>query len=273
MGAAKSCSAASNAMAIDPLLSKMRPGFPKESLDEKSYRTTIEYVGVVTNLLLNSPTISTQWGNYPGLVTEQNLERFEGNLYGILTITCERKFDTSENKTGTKLANETSYEIDWVDVQRSLFEHPKFRLGAGGEFELTAVDVEAIRKWMVQPNPVYKAIFVYDKAVEGDHQGTLSAHAKTFARGNQLGIEYWIDKAPVARRSDTWVKGPPPAGSAGQKQTPPGFPNLPSGYQWIRSTDRALRAGGQSSWTNDTEWIGANEVLIDVDEIFWTAPT
>ena len=267
-------------MPNDPIYNLMRHGFPRESLDDKSYKTTIEYVGLVTLLLLHSPAISTQWGKYPGLVTEQNLERLEGTAHGILTITCESKFNTGGDspKTGKKIEGETSYEIDWVDVQRSLYEHPKFRKGGGGAYELTDADIENIKNWEKNPWAAYKKIYTYrdggdyTKACDASDP-TLSINAKTLAVALYHGVQYWIEKAPVARRSDTWVNGPPPPGSAGQKQTPPGFPNLPTGYEWIRSTDRALRAGGQSSWSNDTEWIGANKVLIDVDEIFWNPPS
>jgi hypothetical protein len=98
----------------------------------------------------------------------------------------------------------------------------------------------------------------------------LSANAKLLAKGILLGIEYWVDKAPVARRTDTYVNGPPPKGTAGLKEVPAGFPALPDGYEWIRDADRALRAGGQNKWTNETSWIGAKKVLIDAAQIFWT---
>lgn len=262
-------------MAQESIYNLMRPGFPKPSYGKDSYRTEIEYVGLVADLFAASPPISTVWGDHQGLVSEQHLEPIEGTDWGILSITCERKFDPAEGDSGlgTMVANATTYEIDWADVQRSLFEHPKFRVGGGGTYVLTTEDVTAIKKWIVQPDPGYKKDFIYDVSEVGDHAGTLSAHAKMLAQGMLLDVEYWVDKAPVARRSDTYVKGPPPAGTAGQKETPPGFPNLPAGYEWIRSTDRALRAGGQSSWQNDTEWIGAKKVLIDVDDVFWDAPT
>ncbi len=262
-------------MAHEPIYNFRRPGFPKPSYSKDAYRTVIEYVGLMATLYLHSPRMSSEWGEHEGLVTDEWMEPLEGTEYGVLTVVCERKFDPAEGEggLGTKVQNATTYEIEWVDVQRSLFEHPAFRLGAGGDYELDSEDVEAVKKWQVNPDPDYKKDFIYDKAEVGDHQGTLSTNAKMLARGLQMGIEYWVDKQPVARRSDTYVKGPPPEGSAGQKDDPEGFDNLPEGYEWIRSSDRAVKAGSQSSWTRDTEWIGCDKVLIDVDEIFWTAPT
>jgi len=87
-----------------------------------------------------------------------------------------------------------------------------------------------------------------------------------------MGIEYYIDKTPVARKSETYAGGPPPEGSAGQKEEPPdGFEGLPTGYEWIRTAERVLRRGGQTRRDRNIEWTGAKKFLVDRDEIFWTA--
>lgn len=261
-------------MADEPIIDKLRPGFPRQSYGKDCYRTELEYVGIESELAIASPPISTAWGNYQGLVSDLRLEPFEGSEWAILTVVCERSYDPAEGNEGlgTMVANATTYELDWVDVQRSLFEHPVFRVGGGGAYALTTEDVEEIKKWMVNPNPGNKELFFFDIAEVGGDYDVLSANAQMLAQGMKQGVEYWIDKAPVARRTDTWVKGPPPAGTAGQKELPTDFPNLPDGYEWIRSADRALRAGGQASWESATEWIGAKKVLIDVDQVFWSAP-
>ena len=257
----------------ESILTFKRPGFPVETLDDSTYRTTIEYVGLVSVLAPATPPIGSTWGDYPGLIANYNLQPIEGTLYGILTVVCERGFNTGGDvtpATGTKIVNETIYEIDWVDVSRPLIEHPVFAPGGGGSSVLTELDVIELQKREVNENTAKKAEFKFDKVTLGDNAGTLTDNAKRLARGRLRGIEYWVDKAPVARQSDTWVKGPPPPRQAGQKQTPPSFPNLPTGYQWIRSADRALRDGAQSRWSSSTDWIGVKKVLIDVDEIFWT---
>jgi hypothetical protein len=259
----------------DPLIDFMRPGFPKESLDASSYRNTIEYVGPYSSLA-GVVTTGIIWGEYPGRVDSATFEPIEGCDYAILTVIVERKFETADYPgSGTGELVETNYEIDWADIQRSLYEHPVFRIGGGGSAELTPEDKEAIKSWEKNPYPQYKKDYIYsedDYTTElSSSSPTLSANAQLLARGIQLCVEFWIDKAPVARKSETYVNGPPPEGSAGQKQDPDDFPNLPSGYEWIRSADRGVRRGGQTKWTRDTEWLGAKKVLIDKDEIFWEA--
>lgn len=265
-------------MAKEILYKQRRPGFPKESVDAGSYRTLIEYVGLADDLRASSPNINTEWGDYIGFVTLAELEPLEASDYAILVVWVERKFDESSYEPGGGELSSTVHEIDWVDVQRPLAEHPSFRVGGGGSNALTSEDISQIEAWQKMPNPEYKKDYIFplkpDEYKSSDASAgtdTLSANAQLFARGIQLGIEYWVDKCPVARKSETYLNGPGPTGTAGQKESPSGFPNLPSGYEWIKSGDRSVQSGGQSRWQRDQEWLGAKKVLIDVDDIFWTA--
>lgn len=259
----------------DPLTNYMRPGFPKESLDDSSYRSVIEYVCPFDEVAGRISTGQT-WGDHPGVVKSAELEPIHGTspLLAILAVIVERKFDTDEDGSPTGELAETNYEIDWVDVQRSLYEHPSF--AEGGEYALTSEDIENIEAWKLNPYPDYKKDYVYSKTgydspLTADSP-ELSDNAKMCAVGIQKGIDYWVDKAPVARKSETYVNGPPPQAEAGKKDTPAGFPNLPSGYEWIRSADRGLMRGSQFKWSRDIEWMGAKKVLIDSEKIYWSAP-
>lgn len=264
-------------MAAESILSLKRPGFPKESFDDAAYTTVIEYVGEDATLRAASPAKSTAWGDYQGLVADSNIDPIPNTTYSILTVVMSRKFDTSGATAGTKIENETSYEIDYVDVQRSMYEHPAFAIGEGGLYELTSEDIAAIESWKANPSVEYKKIYVY--RVDGDYSNgvssadpVLSTNALMFVKGMQLGIEYWVYKAPVAIQTDTYVNGPPPAGTAGLKETPAGFPNLPEGYEWIKDTQSSLRAGGQTSWADTQKWLGTDKVLVDAKNIFWEPP-
>ena len=55
-------------MAAEPILRFRRVGFPKETLDEGSYRNVIEYIGP-TDELSGVVEVGIEWGNYGGLVT------------------------------------------------------------------------------------------------------------------------------------------------------------------------------------------------------------
>jgi hypothetical protein len=264
-------------MAAESIISLKRPGFPKESFDDAAYTTVIEYVGDDSTLRAASPAKSTAWGDYQGLVESSNIEKFPNSTYSILVVVMSRKFDTSGATAGTKIENETSYEIDWADVQRSMYEHPEFSIDGNGLYKLTSEDISAIESWKKNPDVTYKKDYIY--RADGDYSNgvssldpELSANAKMFAKGIQLGIEYWVFKAPVAIQTDTYVNGPPPAGTAGLKDTPANFPNLPEGYEWIKETQSGIRAGGQTSWADTQKWLGTNKVLVDAKNIFWEAP-
>jgi hypothetical protein len=98
---------------------------------------------------------------------------------------------------------------------------------------------------------------------------TLTANAQKFAKGIEKGLEYWVDKAPVCRKTETYVGGPPPISTAGQKENPIGIPNQPTGYEWIRSADRSLRRGSAGRWERTIEWLGADKVEADSTQIYW----
>jgi hypothetical protein len=264
-------------MPNESIYQKRLPGYPKESVSGDSYLTEIMYVGIASDLRAASPNINSVWGEYPGIVTAASIEPLELTDYGVLTVNVERKFQAGDGGGGGGggggVARETTAEIRWVDVQRSLFEHPKFRIGGGGTYELTSEDVAAIKKWQEMDNVDYKKEYFYYKTdAESGETEALSTNAKMFARGIEQGIEHYVEKAPVAIFSTDYAGGPGPTASAGRKDTPSGVPNLPSGYEWIRDTDDSVKVGGQAAWRRSIQWIGAKKVLVDSQDIFWTAP-
>lgn len=262
-----------NTMAHESIRTLMRPGFPKEVLDERSYRNTIEYVGKYADLKAANCRVGITWGEYPGRVTVANAEPLENSEYAILVVVVESKFgeaDYPEGGTGT--LGEIVHEIDWNTVHRSLYEHPKF--AEGGEFALADEDRIALKNWERMPDAGYKEDFIYatnPDTWEGGASGTgtLSANAQELAKGILIGIDHWEDFAPVARKTSTYSGGPPPEGDAGLKETPTGFPNLPDGYEWVKTADRSVKSGGQTKWRRSEEWTGSDKVLIDRANIYW----
>ena len=260
-------------MAHESIRTLMRPGYPKEALDEKSYRNTIEYVGKHADLKAANCRVGITWGEFPGRVTTANAEPLENSEYAILVVVVEAKFgDADYPESGTGTLEEQNHEVDWIAVQRSLYEHPKF--AEGGTYALDDEDIAALKNWERMPDPTYKKDFIYatnpDKW-EGGSEGTstLSSNAQMLAKGILKGIEYWPDYLPVARKTGTYSGGPPPEGEAGMKETPTGFPNLPPGYEWVKSADRATKSGGQTKWRRAEEWTAAVKVLIDSQDIYW----
>ena len=257
-------------MADESIKKYMRPGFPKENIGAHGYYAEIEYIGPYDELK-QAPNVGEEWGDYIGYVTAASIEPIDQTTYGIMTVVVEQKFgeeDYPESREG--VLKDVNYEVDWVDVQRSLYEHPEFK--QGGTYELTNRDVADLKKWETEPWPEYKSTYFYhvDPSDSSSTLVELSENAKVLAKGIELGIEYWVDKAPVARRQETYVNGPPPRTSAGQKEDPPaGFPNLPDDYEWIVSADRSIMRGDANKWNRDTEWIGAVKVLLDKSTLYY----
>lgn len=267
-------------MADESIIAYMKPGFPVEGQTDKSFTTTIEYVGPASALKVARPEKNDPWGDYPGIVSSTSWQPFETiqtdtDQLGTLTVVVEAaEWGTDASyDTGTK--TNIDYEIDWVDVQTPLIQHPAFAPGAGGAYQLTIDDIAKIELWKTTENPEKKAAYQYAADLSASGEITyydLSTNAKTFAYGLAQGIEYFNRKTPVARRTETWVNGPPDECLAGLKETPTGFPNLPSGYEWIREADRSLKQGTSRKWNRDIEWIGEKKVLVDAAQIFWSTP-
>ena len=256
-------------MPLSAITDHIKPGFPQTREGDNGITTDIEYSCTDAEFSAAAVEVGDDADPYPGNIKAIEKEPMENTAELTIRVSCEEVFESGEEGTGD--LREISYEIEWVAVERSLFEHPQFRLGGGGTSELTALDVVEIGLWREEENPEHKAAFkFFDKQYNGLKE--LSTPAKLFATGLLMGLETWTDFAPVARKTSKYVNGPPPATSAGLKETPTGFPNLPTGYEWRKSADRSLRAGGQRKWDETEEWEGAKTILFDKTTIYWTGP-
>jgi hypothetical protein len=254
-------------MPAEPIASLRKPGFPKPVKTENGEATLIEYIGATSTLSAAEPAVGSSWGDFEGSVRSTSLVPAEGlDTTSELTITVELISESGE-EPGT-LESET-YELEWVNVARSMYEHPQFAIGQGGTSELSSVDIAEIALWQEEPDRTLKSEYQFQNEY---YAGTLSANAKLFARGIELGQTVFEDFAPVARKVSTYSGGPPPTSEAGQKNDPAGFPSLPDGYEWRKSADRNVTAGKRTRWEKQEEWLGAKKVLHDKDEIFWEPP-
>lgn len=257
-------------MAIESIIARYkRPGFPKTTNNEKSYRTTLEYIGPQLELEAEQPAVNVSWGSFDGLVVSSDVTPIEGTDYAVMTVICEYYYSQSDSGGGTGLATETTYEIEWVEFSRSMYEHPKFRIGGGGTYELDSDDVARIELWKNEQNADLRGDY---KVTNDGTEVDLSTNAKMFCRGLELAQENYSDFAPVVRVTTTYVGGSPSGSDAGEKDNPPTAAGGPSGYEWRKSADRSLRKGGQTRFDRVEEWVGAIKVLSDRDDIFWTAP-
>jgi hypothetical protein len=262
----------------DPLIDYLKPGFPKESATAEAYQTMLEYVGPKDDLY--GVIVKGQpWGDYQGVVEDLGGDPFEqsADAEQIVTLSVRmiRKFGSEEgeaDKAGT--LQETSHEIEWVEVQRPFIDHPSFQ--AGGDFDLNAVDRLEIERWEEMPVTEHKAAYkYYNGPLEKwdnteDALDALGPNSEKYAQGRLLGIEYFVEQMPLLRKSTHYIDGVPPHDGGGVRENPPpDFPWIPPGYEWIRSADRSTQTGKQGEWRRDQEWLGASKVLIDSKTLYY----
>lgn len=259
-------------MASESILTYKKPGFPKTTDTANGLVTRIEYVGPTATLEGARPAYGAAWGDYLGTVSSTDLHPAEVAGTVTLSVDVQESPNLSDSTTGT--AKEVTYEIEWVPVSRSMFEHKQFRLGGGGANALIKQDIIDIEFWKNEIDPTLKSDFKYDggRADGVPDETELTANAKLYATGILTGVEEYDDFAPIARKTTAFVGGPPATSSAGTKQTLTTFPGLPTGYEWLKTADRAIRAGGQRRWEKVEEWTGAIKVLVDRDQVYWTTP-
>jgi len=255
-------------MAAESIINYMRPEFPKKELTEQGVTTRIEYIGDSATILAALPNVGDAWGDYVGQVKTVTLEPTEEVDISIALVTVDQTTDNTDIEPGEKVSE--SYEIRWVTVERSMYEHPQFAIGQGGLSELNESDIYGIERWQAPENEKELADLYQYK--EKGYIENLSANARLFARGIQLGLETYEDKAPIAIKISEYVNGPPPETTAGLKEEPDDVPNIPAGFEWRKETADSTRAGGQLKWTLTEEWQGAKKVLFDREKIYWEPP-
>jgi hypothetical protein len=247
-----------------------KPGFPKLSATENAFRTVIEYIGLSTTLEAAEPATGSIWGDFAGTVISTDIQPTENASYSEMTVTVEQVAETNEFTYGEKESE--VFEIDWTVIARSMFEHPQF--APGGANELVSDDVFDLEQWTAEKDKDLQTVYKYRRVYENgaSQEINLSDSARLFARGIQLGQETFEDFAPVARKTSTYVGGPPDESEAGEKSEPTGFSNLPSGYEWRKNADRSITAGSRTRFDRTEEWLGAIKVLSDKNTIYWEAP-
>jgi len=263
-------------MASESIIGNKKPGFPTTGYSESGTTSTIEYIGLASAIDSSLPNIGEVWGDYAGYVKSVTIKPTENALVTDATVVLEAIIDNEEKEEDGTLVG-ISYEIRWVTVNRSLYEHPQF--AEGGENALTDNDITDIKMWQL-PDDREGADIVHNefayipagKNKTSSDKHPLTTDARLFARGINLGQETYEDKAPVAVKIGTYVDGPPPETDAGLVGFPIGVPNLPGGYEWRKETADSTKAGNETRWNLTEEWQGAKKVLTDRDTIYWGAP-
>ena len=257
-------------MAVESIINLKKPEYPKKEYNETGVQTRIEYIGDTTTLEAALPSVGAVWGDYVGQVKTAGIEPTENVGVSVLMISLENTTDNTDVEPGELVS--ISYEIRWVTVERSMYEHPQFAIGEGGANALTSLDLVDIGGWKNQDPEKHAVLKSEYKYIRDGYEETLTGNAKLFARGIELGQETFEDKAPIAIKISEYVNGPPPETTAGLKEDPVGIPNIPSGFEWRKETADSTRAGGALKWNLTEEWVGAKKILHDRETIYWAAP-
>ena len=144
--------------------------------------------------------------------------------------------------------NNEVLEVEWLEVSKKLEEHPfflkaEFVNGAtNGTAALTADDLDKIAAWK-------NASGVTDRVAAW---GTLSANAKIFVNYLKVGVDSYVQYAPVARRT-TKYSAAPTLGKCGRRSNPPAAIKI-DGYEYLKTADRLTK---DRTWTRVEEWTGA----------------
>lgn len=247
------------------LIDLLRPDYPKVHVDATGIRRTYLMRGLKS--VIDPLKVGIGQLFYGERVERTNEDPL--GTTGYIDYSIETYYTFASATTQEDNDQYPFYEIDQVQVEKSLKQHPAF-------IAFTAADWQAINAWENELDMTLKAAYKYylrdkENTAVGSVQtltGTTSTGQKAYAYLRLRGVESFLDYAPVVRRT-TKYRGnqAPSAADAGQKTSAP--PYAPDGYQWLKTADRVSKQGVKSvDWVRQEEWTGARKVLLDKDEIF-----
>lgn len=271
----------------------LKADYPQLVNDETGVRRVYVYLAPLSSLTV--PGYKTIYEGHP--VDRASMQTVDVSNWGELTIETLEKApqldddaqvtDTPEGSDGdiTEPPAPTSgpaaqvendqypfYEIEWVQLEKALRQHPAFA-------EFTPTDWTAIDLWEKETDVAARAAFQYwnrDKEglAVGDLQ-TLGASAEpdkspqVYAKLRLLGVESFLEFAPVARKTSRYRGNSAPAtDDAGTKVGSDPFDGVPADYEWLKTADRSSKQGFGIEWLRQEEWTGAVTILLDKREVF-----
>jgi hypothetical protein len=141
--------------------------------------------------------------------------------------------------------DQVTFEVDGATLEKPLERHPLYN--AGGDKALTDADLDKIATWKNASNAAERATAY----------AALSDNAKHFVSKLRRGQESYLVPAPVARKTTrSYVK--PTTATIGKRGAPGGFPDIPEGYEWLKTNDKGIKQGARASWERVEEWTAAD---------------
>jgi hypothetical protein len=246
----------------------LRPGRPEESANESSIGSTYEYRGDTTTINTNKPGVGDTWADGRPVVAARVFEISGASAKSDLVVVTGAP--VGGGTLGTPVVERTEYELEWRPVTKPLEVHPAFI--TGGTYALDETARKHIFGWKAEVDPALRSQRKYkplDSAGTPGSTVTISGNALVYIKLYEIGVEEFIDYMPVWRKRSIYKgDGQPTTGAIGVKTTTPSGSGYPSGYEWVKSKDSALRMGSQARWRRDEEWEGAITVYVDKGSIY-----
>lgn len=231
---------------------ELQPGYPRFRRDARGATLTLVFRGPIEDLRTYGPDIGDDvtlgafdYAPSDEIIYADSVECVEdAGGAGTLTIV----YSNAPNSGGSALiANQTTIEVDYTPIERPLITHKRYV--TGGTNALTDDDRRKIEVWRNEPSTA--------------NYNANSTNGKHFIDKLKKGIESYIIASPVARRTTRGTSAPA-VNSVGTRSATAPVTGAPTGYEWLKTGDRALRQAPASGWERVEEWTGAREVDADL---------
>jgi hypothetical protein len=251
------------------LLDYLRPDYPKfVSAPEGTHaQWAVRGLAATINPLLPAIGSTMAYGGFNYIIEKVTAEQIETSTVSDYLI--EGYYSVPKAQTTVADEQYPHYSIDYVQVEKSLKQHPEFAA-------FTAADWIAVTTWDAETDSAARAALqYYERDKDGVAinsaialTGSATAGQIAYATLRLKGVESFLDFAPeVTLATKYFSSDPPSAADAGQKVSAPTY--APSGYEWLKTMDRVQKQGVRSiCWIREEKWLGARKVLLDKDEIF-----
>jgi hypothetical protein len=249
-------------------------GYPEEITDRTGTFNRYFYRGPTTTLEAAKPAYADEWPASSGQYVRQvGIRPLEDADYSEMTVDAGFDGTPGTLSTAEVTSNEFPFlEVDWVPFEKDLRAHPAFA-------DMTEALWQSVDNWIAETDSAARAAFqYYERDKDGVPTGSVQTLSATPAPDNSpqdfatlylKGVKSYTDRLPVARKTSIYEgQTKPSTGGAGQKIVGDPFTGVPSGYEWIKTGDKASKQGRGYRWTKVEEWTGAQTILVDVDEIF-----
>ncbi len=247
----------------------IRPSYPREAKSEGATGNTYSYRGLTATLVANKPEVGEVWADSRNISFVEYFELSDASGLSDMIVTTQTTSTISS--LGTPAVEETLYELDWRPVAKPLEVHPDFV--SGGTYAIDQTARKHIIGWRAELDPDLRSQRQYKQLdSDGVPSGTIttiSGVALTFIRFLEVGVEEYIDYMPVWRKRSIYRGSVAPGTSSiGIKTSTPSGTGYPTGYEWVKSRDRAERIWTKTRWIRDEEWEGAIKVYADKVDVY-----